>query len=82
MGYKRFFDTKYDFEEAQKRDLKKIERCKELGIALIVFRYNDKLTEQSVYDRIIEAIRTTDVVQKENKKRSITENSAQLTRLN
>jgi hypothetical protein len=72
----RFFDTKYDFEEAQKRDIKKIERCKELGIALIVFRYNDKLTEQSVYDRIIEAIRTTDVVQKENKKRSITENSA------
>lgn len=72
----RFFDSKYDFEEAQKRDVKKIERCKELGIALIVFRYNDKLTEQSVYDRMLEAIRTTEVVKQENKKKSITENSA------
>lgn len=72
----RFFDTIYDFEEAQKRDIKKIERCKELGIALVVFRYNDKLTEQSVYDRMIEAIRNTEIVHKENKKKSITENSS------
>ncbi len=72
----RFFDSKYDFEEAQKRDLKKIERCKELGIALVVFRYNDKLTEQSVYDRMLEAIRTTDVVKQDNKKRSVTQSSA------
>lgn len=72
----RFFDTKYDFEEAQKRDLKKIERCKELGIALVVFRYNDKLTEESVYDRMLEAIRTTEIVKEDSKKRSITQNSA------
>lgn len=63
----RFFESKCDFEEAQKRDLKKIERCKELGIALIVFRYNDLLTEQSVYDRMLDAIRSSDYVQPENK---------------
>lgn len=55
----RFFDSKYDFEEAQKRDIKKLEMCKEQGIALIVFRYNDLLTEESVYSRMLEAIRTS-----------------------
>jgi len=57
----RFFSSKEEFEESIKRDEKKIERCKELGIALIVFRYNDKLTEDSVYDRIIQAIRESPV---------------------
>ena len=56
----RFFDSKYEFEEAQKRDIKKVEMCKEQGIALIVFRYNDLLTEESVYSRMIEAIRSSD----------------------
>ena len=56
----RFFDSKYEFEEAQKRDIKKVEMCKEQGIALIVFRYNDLLTEESVYSRMIEAIRSSE----------------------
>ncbi len=34
----RFFDSKYDFEEAIKRDQKKAQWCKDNGIALIVFR--------------------------------------------
>lgn len=54
----RFFDSKYEFEEAQKRDKKKLELCQELGIALVVFRYNDNLTEESVYDRMLEAIKS------------------------
>ena len=72
---KRFFDTEYDFREAQKRDQRKIELCTENGIALIVFRYNDSLTEQSVYDRLLDALRQNPLVPKEKKiNKSITQN--------
>lgn len=54
----RFFDSKYDFEEAQKRDEIKAQYCKDNGIALVVFRYCDSLTEKSVYDRMLDAIET------------------------
>ena len=72
----KFFDSKYDFEEAQKRDQKKIELCKEMGIALIIFRYNDMLTEQAVYDRLLQAIRLSPHVPENIKtnKKSITQN--------
>lgn len=69
----RFFDSKYEFEEAQKRDIKKIERCKELGITLIVFRYNDLLTEDSVYDRMLDAIRTSEYKPDKKPKKSVKE---------
>lgn len=67
----RFFNSKYEFEEAQKRDEKKVQYCKDNGIALVVFRYNDSLTEKSVYDRMLDAIRNTEIVKPE-KKKSIT----------
>lgn len=67
----RFFESVYDFEEAKKRDQKKVQYCKNNGIALIVFRYNDSLTEKSVYDRMLDAIRNTPVT-KDSKKESIT----------
>lgn len=72
----RFFESKYDFIEAQKRDEKKSELCKEKGITLVVFRYNDELTEQAVYDRLIEAIRSSPNIPIEIKKskKSITHN--------
>lgn len=71
----RFFDSKYDFEEAQKRDIKKAEMCKEMGIALIVFRYNDLLTEESVYLRMLEAIRSNPwKKEQEPNKRSVKDN--------
>lgn len=54
----RFYESKYDFEQALKRDEKKVNKCKELGIVLIVFRYNDLLTEEAVYDRMLQAIRS------------------------
>jgi len=67
----RFFDSKYDFEEAQKRDIKKVEWCKENNIALVVFRYNDSLTETSVYDRMLEAIRTSPAIEKKADNKSV-----------
>ncbi len=72
----RFFDSKYDFEQAQKRDLRKIELCKIADINLVVFRYNDALDEQAVYDRLLEALRSSPLVpdiEKKNKT-SITHN--------
>lgn len=67
----RFFESKYEFEEAKKRDVKKVQWCKENGIALIVFRYNDSLTESSVYDRMLEAIRNSPFNKNINNKKSI-----------
>lgn len=72
----RFFQSKYDFEEAQKRDLKKLEMCKDLGITLVIFRYNDKLTEDSVYDRMLFAIRNSEYVPEALVKKSIKNNPA------
>lgn len=69
----RFFESKYDFEQAQKRDQRKIDLCKEQGIALIVFRYNDMLTEESVYDRMLDVIRTSEFKKEKKIKSSITE---------
>lgn len=57
----RFFDSKYEFEQAQIRDEKKAAYCKENGIALVVFRYNDSISEQAVYDRMLSAIRNTPI---------------------
>ena len=68
----RFFESKYDFEEAIKRDEKKEQWCVDNGVALIVFRYNDSLTEQSVFDRLLEAIRSNPYKPKEKKKNTAT----------
>ena len=72
----RFFESKYDFIQAKKRDEKKIELCKRDGITLVVFRYNDELTEQAIYDRLLHVIRMSPYIPskiKENKS-SITQN--------
>jgi hypothetical protein len=73
----RFFESREDFERALERDERKIEICKEQGIALIIFRYNDKLTEEAVYERMLDAIKnSSDLVDKEekNNKKSLKEN--------
>ncbi len=54
----RFFDTYDDFVRAQQRDERKAELCKEQGITLVVFKYNDDLSEDIVYQRILDAIRS------------------------
>jgi hypothetical protein len=73
----RFFESKEDFERALERDERKIELCKEQGIALIIFRYNDKLTEEAVYERMLEAIKnSSELVAKtsNNAKKSLKDN--------
>lgn len=64
----RFFESRYDFDEAVKRDVKKEKWCKENGIALIIFRYNDSLSEQSVFDRLMEGIRSSPFKEKQKPK--------------
>lgn len=54
-----FFDSREEFLEAQKRDAKKAQMCAEQGIALVVFRYNDNISEDNVYARILDAIKHT-----------------------
>lgn len=51
-----FHQDRWDFEQGQKRDTKKMQICENLGIQLVVFRYNDELTEAAVFDRLLEAI--------------------------
>ena len=70
----RFFESKYDFEQAVERDKKKLEKCQELGIALIVFRYNDLLTEEAVYDRMLQAIRSAEPIKNKSTKKSVKNN--------
>lgn len=55
-----FHETEADFEMAQQRDLDKIEKCKEQGIVMVVFRYNDSLDEDSVFNRILSQVRESE----------------------
>jgi len=68
----RFFESKYDFEQAQKRDEIKAQYCQDNGIALVVFRYCDSLTEKSVYDRMLDAIRNTPLQSDTGNRKSVT----------
>lgn len=52
-----FHPTYDDFVRAQQRDIAKVNKCKDLGITLVVFRYDDDLSEEAVYNRILQAIR-------------------------
>ena len=67
----KFFESKYEFEQSLLRDKRKLELCKEKGIALVVVRYNDELTEESVYDRMLSAIRESPYVKEEKVKNNM-----------
>lgn len=55
--YVQFFHQDIEgFKDHQERDDRKIELCEELGISLVVFRYDDLLTENVIFDRLLEAI--------------------------
>lgn len=58
-----FHGNKDGFRESQRRDERKEELCRDLGIALVIFRYNDVLTEDAVYQRMLDALRSTPAVE-------------------
>lgn len=64
-----FFKDRQDFIDAQERDRRKVELCKEQGIALVVFRFTDKLTQQAVFERIVDAINNTPYIKEERESR-------------
>lgn len=64
-----FYETAEDFKAAQARDERKIELCKERGIALVVFTFRDKLTPELVFERVMAAIETTPVVKEQKQSR-------------
>ncbi|MCA1806492.1 MAG: hypothetical protein LC687_01300 [Actinobacteria bacterium] len=64
-----FHGDKEGFYASQRRDDRKIELCQDLGIALVVFRYNDDMTRDAVYNRMLDAIRNTPIVKEEKKSR-------------
>lgn len=62
-----FHGDKTGFYEAKQRDERKVEICKDLGIALVVFRYNDLLTEDSVYNRMLYELENSPMKKEEKK---------------
>lgn len=54
-----FHGNKEGFRDSQRRDARKEELCRDLGIALVIFRYNDVLTEDAVFERMLDALRST-----------------------
>ena len=66
--YNSFFHNTYeDFEESQRRDKRKIELCEDQGIVLVVFRYDEDLSEDKVYDRLLEALKQAPSPKEEEK---------------
>jgi len=60
-----FHGDKQGFYASQARDEQKEQICKDLGIALVIFRYNDTLTEDVVFERMLDALRNTPIVEEE-----------------
>jgi hypothetical protein len=47
------------FHDSVERDRRKEELCREMGISLVVFRFCDKMDEEAVFRRMLEAIKAT-----------------------
>lgn len=65
-----FHKDKEDFLEGQRRDERKVELCEEQGITLVAFRFTDELTDESVFDRILDAIKNAPATPLEKKQSS------------
>lgn len=65
-----FHGDKEGFYASQERDERKQELCKELGISLVIFRYDDTLTEDAVYERLLDCLRNAPTAEREIKQGS------------
>lgn len=70
-----FHSTKADFLRGQENDQLKIEKCQELGIALVVFCYNEDLSLEAVTSRILEAVVNSKPAEKVEKYSSLSSKS-------
>ncbi len=70
-----FHSSKADFLHGQQKDQDKINKCKELGIGLVVFCYNEDLSLDAVTARILEAIGDSEPNKVEKKQTSLSSNS-------
>lgn len=59
------------FKTHKERDIKKEEMCRQQGIVLVVFRYNDVLTETAVFERLLEALQTAVIEKPEENKKTL-----------
>ena len=63
--FNNFFYKSYDdFLLAKERDVRKEELCKRQGITLVTFCYNERLTEDDVFNRILHAMKSSPVLEK------------------
>jgi hypothetical protein len=65
-----FHPTYEDFVRGQQRDERKLELCKEQGITVVSFKYCDDLTEDAVFDRLLNAVREADLEHATPKRKS------------
>lgn len=67
-----FHPTYDDYIRSCQRDERKLQLCDEKGITLVVFRYCDNLTEDLIYNRIMDALKETSAPKLTPKKIKIT----------
>lgn len=65
-----FHDSMDDFLDSVERDRKKETMCREQGIALVVFKFCDTLSEEAVFRRMLEAINQTPHVKVDKPKKT------------
>lgn len=71
-----FHGNKQGFLDASDRDQLKRELCQEQGITLVSFRYSDSLTEEVVFERLLDALRSSPVLEElpKEERRSLKDN--------
>lgn len=55
-----FHKDSFGYRDARDRDLRKEELCAAQGITLVCFRYNDRLDEDTVFQRLLEGLRSSE----------------------
>jgi hypothetical protein len=72
-----FHGSYEEFVRSKERDERKESLCKENGIALIVFRYCDDLSEEIVYNRVLDGIKNSSNAEIDTKQKKSLRDNAQ-----
>lgn len=57
-----FHSDRDGFKESKKRDKRKEQICKDLGIVLVVFRYDEPLNEDYVFEKMLAALKAAPAI--------------------